>query len=82
MFTVVEREELKQRAERSLDRIRPALQADGGDAEILDVTQEGRLILKLVGTCGGCPMSPQTLKQGIEKVIHRDVTEINEVVAQ
>jgi Fe-S cluster biogenesis protein NfuA len=35
-----------------------------------------------VGTCGGCPMSPQTLKQGIERVIHRDVAEIREVVAQ
>jgi Fe-S cluster biogenesis protein NfuA len=82
MFSLTERQEMRRRAEQSLDKIRPALRADGGDAEIVDVTAEGRLVLKLVGTCGGCPMSPQTLKQGIERVIHRDVAEIREVVAQ
>lgn len=81
MYTPAEREDLKQQAEKSLDRIRPALRADGGDAEIVEVTGDGRLVLRLVGTCGGCPMSPQTLKQGIERVIHRDVAEIREVVA-
>ena len=81
-MTSLERENLRKRVEHSLERIRPALQADGGDAEILEITDDGRLILKLVGTCGGCPMSPQTLKQGIERVIQKDVAEIREVIAQ
>ena len=74
-----ERRRLISRVEQSLEHIRPALRADGGDAEIVDITEEGRLILRLVGTCGECPMSPQTLKQGIERVIHRDVPEIREI---
>lgn len=76
-----ERQDLRARVEKSLDRIRPALQADGGDAEILDITADGALHIKLLGTCGGCPMSPQTLKSGIERVIHHDIAEITEIVA-
>ncbi len=68
-----QRKDLRARAELTLARIRPALQADGGDAEIVDVTGDGRLLVRLLGTCGGCPMSPQTLKQGLEKIIHHDV---------
>jgi Fe-S cluster biogenesis protein NfuA len=77
-----ERQRLRRLAQASLDRVRPALQADGGDAEILDVTEDGRLVVKLVGACGGCPMSPQTLKQGLEKVLHRDVPELRGVEAR
>lgn len=81
LFSVAERASLRARALESLERVRPALQADGGDVEIMDVSEDGRLLIKLVGTCGGCPMSPQTLHQGIERVIHRDVPEIRAVVA-
>lgn len=80
-FSAVQREGLRKQAEKTLVRIRPALQADGGDAEIIDVTEDGRLQIRLLGTCGGCPMSPQTLKQGIEKIIHHDVPEIRAVEA-
>jgi Fe-S cluster biogenesis protein NfuA len=76
-----ERQGLRERVVHTLERVRPALQADGGDAEILDITEDGRLLLHFVGTCGGCPMSPQTLKQGIERVIQRDIPEIKAVEA-
>jgi Fe-S cluster biogenesis protein NfuA len=81
-FSNEKRQALRRRAEEALARVRPALQADGGDTEVVDVTAEGRLILRLIGACGGCPMSPQTLKQGIERVIHRDVPDITAVEAR
>ena len=81
-FSAEQRRALRAKAEEALARVRPALQADGGDTEILDVTSDGRLLLRLIGACGGCPMSPQTLKQGIERVIHREVPEIRAVEAR
>lgn len=72
---------LKDRVEKALNRVRPALQSDGGDAEIVDITPEGVVILKLVGACGGCAMSMMTLKQGIERVIRMEVPEITAVEA-
>jgi Fe-S cluster biogenesis protein NfuA len=81
-YTADERRDLRERVERALERVRPALRADGGDCEIVDVTEAGRLVLRLVGTCGECPMSPQTMKQGIERVIHREVSEIREIVTE
>jgi Fe-S cluster biogenesis protein NfuA len=69
------------RVEAALNRVRPALQADGGDAEILEITPEGVVTLKLVGACGGCAMSTMTLKQGIERVIRMEVPEIVAVQA-
>jgi Fe-S cluster biogenesis protein NfuA len=69
------------RVEAALNRVRPALQADGGDAEILEITPEGIVTLKLVGACGGCAMSTMTLKQGIERVIRMEVPEIVAVQA-
>ena len=74
-------DEARRRIERVLERIRPALRADGGDFEGLDVTPEGRVTLHLVGTCGGCPMSMMTLKQGIERVIKNEVPEVTSVEA-
>jgi Fe-S cluster biogenesis protein NfuA len=72
---------LKQRVEAALDRVRPALQADGGDAEVVDISSGGVVTLKLVGACGGCAMSTMTLKQGIERIIRMDVPEITSVEA-
>jgi Fe-S cluster biogenesis protein NfuA len=63
-----------------LNQIRPALLADGGDVELLDV-REGVVTLRLVGACGGCPMATVTLKQGIERVLKEQVPEVKEVVA-
>lgn len=74
-------EGVKKRVEAALDKVRPALQADGGDAEIVDLSEEGVVTLQLVGACGGCAMSTMTLKQGIERVIKMEVPEIISVEA-
>ena len=71
---------MREKVEEALARIRPALQADGGDVELIDV-REGVVMLRLTGACGGCPMSTITLKQGIERVIREQVPEVKEVVA-
>jgi Fe-S cluster biogenesis protein NfuA len=63
-----------------LDEIRPALQADGGDVELVDV-KGGTVRVKLTGACGGCPMAAMTLKKGIEKRLKEKVPEVKEVVA-
>nr|HID58321.1 NifU family protein [Desulfobacterales bacterium] len=64
----------------ALDKIRPALNADGGDVELVEVTADGVVKVKLTGACGGCPMSQMTLKMGIERVIKQQIPEIKEVV--
>jgi Fe-S cluster biogenesis protein NfuA len=71
---------LRSRIEHALDRLRPALQADGGDVELLEV--DGSVAkVKMVGACGGCPMSIMTLKQGIEAAVVDQVPEITSVEA-
>ncbi len=73
---------MKDRVEKALDRIRPALQADGGNVELVDVDEEtGVVKVKLVGACGSCPMSQMTLRMGVERVLREDIPEITEVVA-
>ena len=70
---------LKEKVESALDKVRPALQADGGDVQLIDVDDEGVVKVKLTGACGGCPMSQMTLKMGIEKVLKQNVPEIERV---
>jgi len=72
---------MKERVEKALEKIRPMLKADGGDVDLVEVTADGVVKLKLTGTCGCCPMSQMTLKSGIEKVLKEEVPEIKEVVA-
>ena len=69
------------RVEAALDQIRPYLQADGGDVKVLEVTPEMVLTLDMVGACGTCPMSPMTLKAGVEQAILKAVPEIKAVEA-
>jgi len=71
---------MKEKVEAALAKVRPALQADGGDVELVDVN-EGVVRLKLRGACAGCPMSTMTLRQGIERVLKEEVPEVKEVVA-
>jgi len=71
---------MRDKVEAALAQIRPALQADGGDVELVDVT-EGVVKLRLKGACAGCPMSTMTLKNGIERVLKQQVPEVKEVVA-
>jgi Fe-S cluster biogenesis protein NfuA len=66
--------------EETLEYIRPALQADGGDLVLLGATN-GRVSLQLVGACGGCPMSTMTLTAGIERILRDRVPGVDEVVA-
>ncbi len=62
-----------------LDQVRPMLQRDGGDVELIEVTADGIVKVKLQGACGSCPMSTMTLKMGIEKAIKEQLPEIVEV---
>ncbi len=67
--------------EDALNQIRPALLRDGGDVELIDVTSEGIVKVRLVGACGTCPMSILTLKRGIEATLKQRVPEIASVEA-
>ncbi|MBI4303280.1 MAG: NifU family protein [Chloroflexi bacterium] len=71
---------MKEKVEAALEKIRPALQADGGDAELIDVA-DGVATVRLTGACGDCPMSAMTLQLGVERVIREEVPEIKKVVA-
>ena len=71
---------MKEKVEATLDKIRPALQADGGDVELVDVN-DGVVSVKLTGACSGCPMATMTLKMGIERILTQEVPEVKEVVA-
>lgn len=65
----------------ALDDVRPNLQADGGDVELVEVTEQGVVKVRLTGACGSCPMAQMTLKMGIEKYLKETVPEVVEVVA-
>jgi Fe-S cluster biogenesis protein NfuA len=71
---------VKEKIESALAQIRPMLQADGGDVELVAV-EEGVVKLRLKGACAGCPVSEMTLKQGIERVLKEQIPEVKEVVA-
>ncbi|MFC1623968.1 NifU family protein [Candidatus Omnitrophota bacterium] len=72
---------MKEKVEAALNKVRPSLKADGGNVELVDVTPEGVVKVRLTGACGCCPMSQMTLKSGIEKIIKQEVPEVKEVVA-
>lgn len=71
---------MRKKVEVALAKIRPALQADGGDVELVAV-EDGVVKLKLKGSCAGCPVAERTLKQGIERVLKEQIPEVKEVVA-
>ena len=72
---------LRERVEAALDKIRPLLQNDGGDVELIDVDEAGIVKVRLKGACAGCPMSQMTLKQGIESTLKQEIPEVKEVVS-
>ncbi|WP_324677650.1 NifU family protein [Hymenobacter sp. GOD-10R] len=78
---VVEDHPLLSRIEQALDGIRPYLAADGGNVRVLDITDDMVLRLELLGACGTCPMSPMTLKAGVEESVKKAVPEIRSVEA-
>ena len=65
---------------RVLEQVRPGLQADGGDVELVDVTADGTVQVRLKGACGSCPMSTMTLKMGIERAMKEQIPGVKEVV--
>jgi Fe-S cluster biogenesis protein NfuA len=72
---------MKERVEQVLNEIRPALQADGGDVELVEVTPDGIVKVKLTGACHGCPMAQMTLSQGIETQLKDAIPEVKGVEA-
>ncbi len=72
---------IKERVVKALDRVRPYLQSDGGDIELLEITEDFSVKVRLTGACHGCPYSLQTLKAGVEQVIMKEVPEINRVIS-
>ncbi len=71
---------MKEKIEKALDKIRPSLRADGGDVELVDVSEDGVVKVRLQGACAGCPMSQMTLRNGIERVLKKEIPEIKSVV--
>jgi len=72
---------LQEQVAKSLMTIRPSLQADGGDVELVDVNDEGVVSVRLTGACRGCPMSTLTLKMGIERALREQIPAIKSVEA-
>jgi Fe-S cluster biogenesis protein NfuA len=72
---------MKEKVEEAIKYIRPSLQGDGGDVELVEVTEEGIVKVRLMGACSGCMMSQVTLKSGIENYLKQQVPEVKEVVA-
>lgn len=72
---------MKEKIEAALNKIRPNLQMDGGDVQLVDVSPDGIVKVKLTGACQGCPMSQMTLTAGVEKIIRQEVPEVKKVIA-
>lgn len=71
---------MKEKVQEVLELVRPALQADGGDVELVDVTEDGTVSVRLKGACGSCPMSTMTLKMGIERTLKDKIPGVKTVV--
>jgi Fe-S cluster biogenesis protein NfuA len=81
-LTLPEGEAMEEKVKQVLDKVRPYLERDGGNVELIEVIDStGTVKLKLVGACAGCPMSKMTLKNGIERILKQEVPEVKEVVA-
>ena len=71
---------MREKVEAALDQIRPALQADGGNVQLIDASEDV-VTLRLTGACGGCPMATMTLRYGIERALKEQLPEVKEVIA-
>ncbi len=72
---------MKEKVQKAIDKIRPNLQVDGGDVQLIDVSDDGIVKVKLLGACHGCPMSQMTLKNGIERFLKNEIPEVREVIS-
>lgn len=71
----------KVKLEAVLDKIRPAIQADGGDVELINIREDNVVEVRLKGACNGCPMATLTLKAGIERIVKEEIPEVAEVIS-
>jgi Fe-S cluster biogenesis protein NfuA len=71
---------MREKVEKALENIRGMLMADGGNVQLVDVSNDGIVKVKLTGACGACPMSQMTLKMGIEKILKEQIPEVKEVI--
>ena len=78
---MTETSSVKERVLRALNRVKPYLQNDGGDIDLIEITEDFTVKVKLTGACHGCPYSMQTLKAGVEQVIMQEVPEIRRVIS-
>ena len=76
----MEKQEILEKVNTAIDSIRPYLQDDGGDIELIEVTDDLTVKVHLQGACGSCPHSLMTLKNGVEQAIRREIPEIKEVI--
>ena len=72
---------MKEKVQKVIDEIKPFLKADGGDIELIEVSDDGVVKVKLVGACAGCPGAQMTLKMGVEKKLREAVPGVKEVIA-
>jgi len=72
---------MREKVKQALERIRKMLQADGGDIELVDVTDDGIVKVKLKGACAGCPFSQMTIQMGVERELKRNIPGVKRVVA-
>ncbi|HEY3377154.1 MAG TPA: NifU family protein [Armatimonadota bacterium] len=72
---------MEEKVRAAIEEVRPFLQADGGDVELVGVDEDGTVRVKLTGACGGCPMAQMTLKSGVERIVKERVPEVTQVVA-
>ena len=72
---------MRDKVDTVLDKVRPMLQADGGDVELVEITDSGVVQVRLTGACKGCPMSQMTLRNGIERILLKEIPEVQSVEA-
>jgi Fe-S cluster biogenesis protein NfuA len=79
---MVEVKDMRGRIEKALDKVRPALKADGGDARVVECDEtSGKVSIEMLGACGGCPLSQLDFVYAIESLIRREVPEVRDIVA-
>lgn len=71
----------REKIEAVLDKVRPAIQADGGDVELINIREDNVVEVRLKGACNGCPMATLTLKAGIERIVKEEIPEVVEVIS-
>lgn len=71
----------KEKVNEVLNKIRPSIQADGGDVDLIDIREDNVIVVRLKGACGTCPMATLTLKAGIERILKEEIPEVKEVIA-